>query len=116
MCPFHAIARLSRDWVSVPDGSHRVRLSSFADTAPVYLIFGLDIFQSVVAASMGWHIMCAGWGRTNNLVRPGWTFSAIAAVDGISELFFATLHFIEALLLTQRSVAFFVQSFYAWRI
>ena len=33
---------------------------------------------------MGWHVLCAGWGRTTNLIQPGWTFSAIGAGDGIS--------------------------------
>ncbi|KAI0321918.1 hypothetical protein OF83DRAFT_1280079 [Amylostereum chailletii] len=62
----------------------------------VYVVFALDIFLTVVAAAMGWHVLCAGWGRTTNLVRPGWTFAAIGAGDGIT----ATL----------------VQAFYAWRI
>ncbi|KAI1787646.1 hypothetical protein LXA43DRAFT_1164860, partial [Ganoderma leucocontextum] len=62
----------------------------------VYWVFILDIFLTVVAAAMGWHILCAGWGRTTNLIQPGWTFSAIGAGDGI--------------------IATTVQIFYAWRI
>ncbi|KAI0762257.1 hypothetical protein C8Q74DRAFT_1371343 [Fomes fomentarius] len=64
--------------------------------ALVYWVFILDIFLTVVAAGMGWHILAAGWGRQHNLVEPGWTFSAIAAGDGI--------------------IAMTVQFFYAWRI
>ena|ERR1700761_2364538 len=30
--------------------------------------------------------MVSGWGRQTALIQPGWTFSAIAAVDGISML------------------------------
>ncbi|RDX45069.1 hypothetical protein OH76DRAFT_1028418 [Lentinus brumalis] len=62
----------------------------------VYWVFILDIFLTVVAAAMGWHILCAGWGRQTNLVTPGWTFAAIGAGDGI--------------------IATTVQIFYAWRI
>ncbi|KAI0716167.1 hypothetical protein C8T65DRAFT_125539 [Cerioporus squamosus] len=62
----------------------------------VYWVFILDIFLTVVAAAMGWHVLCAGWGRQTNLVTPGWTFSAIGAGDGI--------------------IATTVQIFYAWRI
>ncbi|KAM5536367.1 hypothetical protein V8D89_009965 [Ganoderma adspersum] len=57
--------------------------------ALVYWVFILDIFLTVVAAAMGWHILCAGWGRTTNLVQPGWTFSAIGAGDGIMQIFYA---------------------------
>ncbi|PIL30031.1 hypothetical protein GSI_07943 [Ganoderma sinense ZZ0214-1] len=62
----------------------------------LYWVFILDIFLTVVAAAMGWHILFSGWGRTTNLVQPGWTFSAIGAGDGI--------------------IATTVQIFYAWRI
>ncbi|KAI0757747.1 hypothetical protein C8Q80DRAFT_1265609 [Daedaleopsis nitida] len=62
----------------------------------VYWVFFLDVFLSVVAAAMGWHILGAGWGRATNLIQPGWTFSAIGAGDGI--------------------IATTVQFFYAWRI
>ncbi|KAI0321909.1 hypothetical protein OF83DRAFT_1168055 [Amylostereum chailletii] len=64
--------------------------------ALVYVVYVLDIFGTVVAASMGWHVLCAGWGRTINLATPGWTFSAIGAVDGLGATMF--------------------QVFYAWRI
>ncbi|KAI0762270.1 hypothetical protein C8Q74DRAFT_139542 [Fomes fomentarius] len=64
--------------------------------ALVYWVFFLDIFLSVVAGAMGWHILGAGWGRATNLIQPGWTFSAIGAGDGI--------------------IATTVQLFYAWRI
>ncbi|EJF59788.1 hypothetical protein BD309DRAFT_1016901 [Dichomitus squalens] len=62
----------------------------------VYWVFILDIFLTVIAGAMGWHVLCAGWGRQTNLIQPGWTFSAIGAGDGI--------------------IATTVQLFYAWRI
>lgn len=51
----------------------------------VYIIFALDIFQSVATAAMGWHALCTGWGRPSSLSEPGWTFSAIPAVSGIGQ-------------------------------
>ncbi|KAF8797578.1 hypothetical protein BYT27DRAFT_6933856 [Phlegmacium glaucopus] len=62
----------------------------------VYMIFLLDIFQSVAVGSLAWHALCSGWGRFNALLFPGWTFSAVPAVTGI--------------------VSAWVQIFYAWRI
>ena len=50
----------------------------------VYWVFFLDIFLTVVGGAMGWHVLCAGWGRQTNLVQPGWTFSAIGVGDGTS--------------------------------
>ncbi|KAI0313143.1 hypothetical protein OF83DRAFT_1175947 [Amylostereum chailletii] len=64
--------------------------------ASVYIIFALDIFQSVVACALAWKTLCSGWGRPVNLQFPGWTFSAIPCVSSI--------------------VAAWVQIFYAWRI
>ncbi|KAI0315783.1 hypothetical protein OF83DRAFT_1173494 [Amylostereum chailletii] len=64
--------------------------------ASVYIIFALDIFQSVIGLDMGWGVMIAGWGQVQALTYPGWTFAAIPAVSGI--------------------VAAWVQTFYAWRI
>ena len=55
------------------------------ESSKVYAVFVLDIYLTIVAAAMGWHVLCAGWGRQTNLVRPGWTFAAIGAGDGISE-------------------------------
>ena len=60
------------------------RPSANVGPPPVYWVFILDIFLTVVAGAMGWHVLCAGWGRQTNLVQPGWTFSAIGAGDGIS--------------------------------
>ncbi|KAF8797592.1 hypothetical protein BYT27DRAFT_6934491 [Phlegmacium glaucopus] len=62
----------------------------------VYMIFLLDVFQSVAVGSLAWHALCSGWGRFNALLFPGWTFSAVPAVTG--------------------TVSAWVQIFYAWRI
>jgi len=64
--------------------------------ALVYVVFSLDIFQSVAVAILCWHTLVSGWGRPSALLFPGWTFSAVPAASGI--------------------VALFVQTFYAWRI
>lgn len=83
----------------------------------VYWVFILDIFLTVVAAGMGWHILAAGWGRQHNLIEPGWTFSAIAAGDGISTSSFACLSLMASpYLFNPPLVAMTVQFFYAWRI
>ncbi len=52
----------------------------------VYTIFALDIFQSIVAASEAWQTLCVGWGRPSNLQYPGWTFTGLPLVSGISKL------------------------------
>ncbi|KAF8797715.1 hypothetical protein BYT27DRAFT_7204122 [Phlegmacium glaucopus] len=62
----------------------------------VYVIYVLDIFESVAVAVLAWQSLASGWGRAVSLIFPGWTFSAIPAVTGI--------------------VAAWVQIFYAWRI
>ncbi|TFK91944.1 hypothetical protein K466DRAFT_582364 [Polyporus arcularius HHB13444] len=62
----------------------------------VYIIFMLDIFQSIVAASEAWQTMCFGWGRPITLQYPWWPFSGLPLVSGI--------------------ISLWVQSFYAWRI
>jgi len=62
----------------------------------VYMIFILDIFQSVTTWVLAWHALCSGWGRVDALTFPGWTFSAVPAVTGI--------------------ISAWVQIFYAWRI
>jgi len=62
----------------------------------VYMVFILDIFQSVTVWALAWHALCTGWGRVAALTFPGWTFSAVPAVSGI--------------------IAAWVQIFYAWRI
>ncbi|EJF61575.1 hypothetical protein DICSQDRAFT_105720 [Dichomitus squalens LYAD-421 SS1] len=64
--------------------------------AAVYLIFLLDIFQTIVAASEGWQFLVNGWGRQINLQFPGWTFTALPIVSSL--------------------VSLGVQTFYAWRI
>ncbi|KAI0764678.1 hypothetical protein C8Q74DRAFT_1370609 [Fomes fomentarius] len=64
--------------------------------ASVYLIFLLDVFQSVVAANQGWQVLVSGWGRPDNLEFPGWTFTALPIVSTI--------------------ISTWVQAFYAWRI
>ncbi|KAF8804054.1 hypothetical protein BYT27DRAFT_7194774 [Phlegmacium glaucopus] len=62
----------------------------------VYMVFVLDIFQSVSVWALAWHALCSGWGRMVALTFPGWTFSSVPAVTGI--------------------IAAWVQIFYAWRI
>ena len=85
----------------------------------------LDIFLTVVAASMGWHVLCEGWGRETNLIEPGWTFSAIGCGDGISACVSCTspAQVSRALRIFPISDKYFpptvattVQWFYAWRI
>lgn len=53
----------------------------------VYVIFVLDIFQSVVVAANAWHLLCSGWGRETALIFPGWTFIALPIVSGIGDFF-----------------------------
>lgn len=53
--------------------------------ASVYLIFLLELFQSIVAANQGWQVLVSGWGHPNNLEFPGWTFTALPIVSTISE-------------------------------
>ncbi|KAJ3755313.1 hypothetical protein EV360DRAFT_72951 [Lentinula raphanica] len=65
----------------------------------VYIIFVLDVFQSVVVATSGWHTLCTGWGHPSVLQFPGWTFIALPCVSGIDVL-----------------VAAWVQIFFSWRI
>ncbi|PIL27160.1 hypothetical protein GSI_10301 [Ganoderma sinense ZZ0214-1] len=64
--------------------------------AAVYVIYLLDIFQSIVAASQAWQFLVAGWGRHINLEFPGWTFTALPIVSSL--------------------VSLGVQTFYAWRV
>ncbi|TBU62368.1 hypothetical protein BD310DRAFT_919268 [Dichomitus squalens] len=64
--------------------------------ASVYIIFALDIFQSIVVANEAWETLCSGWGRPINLQFPGWTFTALPIVSSI--------------------ISVWVQAFYAWRI
>lgn len=55
--------------------------------ASVYIIFLLDIFQSIVAASEGWQFLVNGWGRQVNLAFPGWTFTALPIVSSLGAYF-----------------------------
>ncbi|KAI0317902.1 hypothetical protein OF83DRAFT_1118840 [Amylostereum chailletii] len=71
-------------------------VDGFGTAALVYAVFTLDIFQTAAVTSLGWHMLCGGWGLEHNLRRPGWTWAAVCAVDA--------------------TTAIFVQSFYAWRI
>ncbi|KAM5543843.1 hypothetical protein V8D89_002460 [Ganoderma adspersum] len=64
--------------------------------AAVYVIYLLDIFQSIVAASQAWQFLVVGWGRRINLEYPGWTFTALPIVSSL--------------------VSLGVQTFYAWRV
>ena len=56
----------------------------FAIWVSVYIIFALDIFQSIVVANEAWETLCSGWGRPINLQFPGWTFTALPIVSSIS--------------------------------
>nr|VWO95644.1 Non-canonical non-ribosomal peptide synthetase FUB8 (EC (Fusaric acid biosynthesis protein 8) [Ganoderma boninense] len=49
----------------------------------VYVIYLLDIFQSIVAASEAWQFLVAGWGRQINIDFPGWTFTALPIVSSL---------------------------------
>lgn len=51
----------------------------------VYVVFALDIFQSVVIAALCWHTLVSGWGRGSALIFPGWTFIALPIVSGIGK-------------------------------
>ena len=51
--------------------------------AAVYVIYLLDIFQSIVAASQAWQFLVVGWGRRINLEYPGWTFTALPIVSSL---------------------------------
>ncbi|KAI0739120.1 hypothetical protein C8Q80DRAFT_231774 [Daedaleopsis nitida] len=62
----------------------------------VYWVFALDVYLTVVSISLGWHVLCSGWGREVNIQAPGWSFPGIVAGDGI--------------------MATTVHIFYAWRI
>ena len=53
-------------------------------TCSVYVIFALDILQSVIATVLGWQILCRGWGRPVVLENPGWSFPWTPIITGIS--------------------------------
>ncbi|KAJ3879846.1 hypothetical protein F5051DRAFT_325022, partial [Lentinula edodes] len=71
-------------------------LDSYILQGSVYTVFVLDVFQSIVVATTGWHTLCTGWGHPSSLQFPGWTFTALPCVSGV--------------------VAAWVQTFFAWRI
>ena len=86
----------------------------------VYIIYLLDIFQSIVAASEAWQFLVAGWGRQINLEYPGWTFTALPIVSSLGEC--CSCPFCGMILESERirthtvAVSLGVQTFYAWRI
>ncbi|KAJ3818227.1 hypothetical protein F5880DRAFT_1491733, partial [Lentinula raphanica] len=64
-------------------------LDSYIMKGTVYIIFVLDVFQSIVVATSGWHTLCTGWGHPSVLQFPGWTFIALPCVSGIVQIFFS---------------------------
>ncbi|KAH9933145.1 uncharacterized protein BXZ73DRAFT_101112 [Epithele typhae] len=64
--------------------------------ASVYIIFILDLVQSVVVSGQTWDALVAGWGRPVNLEFPGWSITGLPLVSSI--------------------IALWVQTFFAWRI
>lgn len=89
--------------------------------AAVYIIFLLDMFQSIVAASVAWRFLVAGWGRRVNFEFPGWTFTALPIVSSLgtcaaTSLVFELIIGSDTIWTWVLVVSLGVQTFYAWRV
>ena len=51
----------------------------------VYLLFLLDIAQSVAVTEQAWQMVGNGWGRLDVLNQADWSFVAIPIISGLSE-------------------------------
>jgi len=64
--------------------------------ALVYSTFLLDVFQSCLASHFAWHAFVSGWGNSQYVMNPPWTFKVIPPLTGL--------------------ITLIVQYFFSWRI
>ncbi len=57
----------------------------WAITATVYIVFFLDLLQTIFCGLEAWEILCAGWGRPINLQFPGNSFVILPMISSISK-------------------------------
>ena len=71
-----------------PDFYHvTYRSDRLTTVALVYTLFVLDAVQSAAVAGEAWDLLCSGWGRPSAVDVPGWWFTAIPLVSGLSAYF-----------------------------
>jgi hypothetical protein len=51
----------------------------------VYVVFALDILQTVFATHCAWGMLVHGWGDPNILIHPPWSSFTFPIMTGISE-------------------------------